>query len=87
MITDDRRTSDGVTDKDRRKDKADIHNNAIGGNTILANVAHELKIVQDIDKRHRDIGHQLGGAVDAGLSQNACVQPGSNQPQPACVGS
>ena len=63
MIADNRCRTDGIADEDRHKDKLDIHQHTVGGNTVLPRVFQQLEVVEHADDGCRDVGDQLGGAV------------------------
>lgn len=83
---DHRRAADGVADEDGYEDELDVHQNAVGGDAVLADQAHELEIVEHTYQGGGDVAHQLGGAVAAGLEDGAQTQGGGPQAQQAGVG-
>ena len=87
MIADDRGAADGVADEDGHKNELDVHQNAVGGDAVLANETQELEVVQHADQRGGDVAHQLGGAVAAGLQDGAQAQSGGTQVQQAGIGA
>ena len=84
---DHRRAADGVADEDGYEDELDVHQNAVGGDAVLADQAHELEIVEHTYQGGGDVAHQLGGAVTAGLEDGAQTQGGGPQAQQAGVGT
>ena len=84
---DHRRAADGVADEDGYEDELDVHQNAVGGDAVLADQAHELEVVEHTHQGGGDVAHQLGGAVAAGLENGAQTQCGGPQAQQAGVGT
>ena len=85
VIADNRRTADGEPEKYRDKDKVDIHDDAVGGDTVRTDQPDELEVVQDIDNRHGEIGHQLRDTVGAGAAERTEIQTRTGQMQKAVV--
>ena len=85
MIADDGGAPDGVPDKHGAEHKVHVHDHPVGSHPVLPRQGHELVIVQHRHQRHGDVGHQLRGAVGAGLHKNPRVKPGLCQPQKALV--
>ena len=85
MITNDRRRSDGVSDKNSNENEVDIHNHAICRNTIFSCIFDQLQIVQHVDQRHRNVGHQFGRTVKAGFSKCIKINLCRNQLQCTAV--
>ena len=40
MVADDRRTTDGIAEKDSDKDKVCVHDRSVGGDTVFAGKLH-----------------------------------------------
>ena len=75
MITYNRRTANGITDKNSLKYKIHVHNDAICRHTVLTCQPHKPDIVQNVYHRHGKIGNHLGRSVHAGKQQNSSLQP------------
>ena len=85
VVADDGRTADGIPHKHRHKQESRIHDDAVSRHPILPGKAEELVVVQDVHQRHRNIGHQLGRAVDAGVPQHPPLKLGSDEVEAAGV--
>ena len=71
---DDRRAADGIADIDGNEDKLDVHQNAVGRYAVLAEVFEQLEVIDHADDGGRDIAHQLGRAVAAGVQDRPQLQ-------------
>ncbi len=67
MVSRDRRASHGIAQENSLEDHAHIHQHTVGGDPVFPCIFHKLDIIEHTHNRHRDIAHQLGGAVAAGL--------------------
>ena len=85
MIAHDRGTSHRIADKERRKDKAHVHDDAVYGNTVGTGKAHELPVVEHVYDGHGDVRHKLGSAVCTGLQQGTKVHMGPSETESAPV--
>ena len=71
---DDGRTAEGVAHIHGNEQEAGVHDDAVGGHAVFPGKAQQLVVVQDVHQRHGQVGHQLGGAIDAGVQQHLAVQ-------------
>ena len=85
MVADDGRTALGIADEHRCKDKAHVHQHAVGRHAVGADELHQLQVVQRTDQRGRQVGHQLAGTVGAGLAQRFGAELGPYKVQQAGV--
>ena len=86
MVADNGRAADGKAEERGHEYEIHIHHDRIRGNSLLADQAHELDIVQDRNNRRGNVAHQLGRAVCAGVQQLFPVKPGAGQPYPVASG-
>ena len=85
VVADDGGAADGIAHEDGHKEEGRIHDDAVSRHAVLARKAEELVIVEDVDQRHGEVGHQLRRAVDAGIPQNAAMELRPAQVQAAGV--
>ena len=74
VVADDGRAAHGIAHEDRHEQEGRIHDDAVSRHAVLPGKAEELIIIEDVDEGHGEVGHQLGGAVDAGGPQHAAVE-------------
>ena len=79
VVADDGGAADGIAHEDGHEEEGRIHDDAIGRHAVFAREAEELVVVEDVDQRHGQVGHQLRGAVDAGAADDAAVPLGAAQ--------
>ena len=73
VVADDGRTAEGVAHIHGNEQEAGVHDDAVGGHAVFPGKAQQLVVVQDVHQRHGQVGHQLGGAIDAGVQQHLAV--------------
>ena len=81
VVADNGGAADGVADKNRQKNKVDVHNHPVGGHPVLPRQAHQLEVEEDVYQRKGDVGHQLGGTVCEGGQQHLGLRPCGEEAQ------
>ncbi len=83
----DGRTSDGIADKNRHKNKLHVHQHPVCRHAVVSvEILEKLEIIQHTDQRGGDVAHQFGGTVAARLQDGAELQARPGQAQAAPVG-
>ena len=85
VIADDGGAADGIAHEHRHEQKRRIHDDAVGRHAVFTRKAEQLIVIQDIDQRHGEVGHQLGRAVDTGICQNTAIEGRFSKVQTAGV--
>ena len=85
VVADDGGAADGIADEHRHEQEGRIHDDAVGRHAVFARKAEQLIVIEDVDQRHREVGHQLGRAVDTGVPQDMAVELGLAEVQPTRV--
>ena len=75
----------GVAHIHGHEQEGGIHDDAVSGHAVFAGQPQQLVIVQDVYQRHGQVGHQLGGTVDAGIPQDSAVELRFTQVQAAGI--
>ena len=85
MEADNRRSTHRKTEKHRHKNHTDVHQHAISRHAVLSGITEKLGVIQHRHQRHRDIAHQLRGAVGADTKQIPPRKNGFGKAQAAGV--
>ena len=85
VVAEERGNANGVTGKDRGKDKGDIEQNPKGRDPIFPGQPEELVIVEHDQVGKGDIVEEFRSAVATGLPEHPGRKSGPGQPQQACV--
>lgn len=64
VIADDGSSTDGVAKEDRKENQIEIHQNAIGCNSVLSGVLQKLNVIEDTNNGHGNIVEQLGRTIE-----------------------
>lgn len=73
VIADNRRTAEGIAEENCHKDEIDIHDDAIGGNTVFARDLHQSEIIQNADERSGKVGDHFAGTVGTSVRHDFSV--------------
>ena len=82
---DDRRRSQGITEIQGHEDNIHIHNDTICRHAVFSGRFHQLKVIEHTNNGRRQIRHQFGRTVHAGLPDDFSVPLCFSQPQQTVV--
>ena len=85
MVAHNRCGAHTVPNHDGRENKCQIHDDAVGRHAVLADIFHQLIVIEHGNHGGGNVGEEFAQPVEAGLAQGRKVECGSYKAQPRTV--
>ena len=85
LITHKRRRAHAITLQHRTENHASVHDYAVRGNAIFAQICHKLEVVEHSDNARSNNRHHFRRTIDAHLAQKAPISARPSQTKEAAV--